>query len=160
ILPAYFGQGFKTALLVPLLLGGSVALPPPQRWDDLAKWVPNLSPTWISAVPSYLLAVLDKVRSGDGKKLEHSLRFIASSASYLPESVLRDLEGIVRVPILEFYGLREAGIMAANPVPPAKRKPGTAGIVPPGELAIRGQAGDLLAAGEVGEIVVRGPSVT
>src|SRR5262249_3506789 len=115
--------------------------------------------TWISAVPSYLLAVLDKVRSGDGEKLEHSLRFIASSASYLPESVLRELEGILRVPILEFYGLREAGIMAANPVPPAKRKPGTAGIVPAGELAIRGQAGDLLAAGEVGEIVVRGPSV-
>src|SRR6476620_10380443 len=50
--------------------------------------------------------------------------------------------------------------MAANPAPPLVRKPGTAGLAAPEEVAIRSQAGHLLGAGEVGEIVVRGPSVS
>jgi len=160
ILPAYYAQGLRSALFGPLLLGGSVALPATQYSDDLAEWIPDLGPTWFSAGPSYLLAALDRTRSKTGKRLEHSLRFILSSSSYLPESVRTELEGILGIPILEFYGLSEAGVMAANPAPPAKRKPGSAGIFISDELAIRGEAGNMLAAGEVGEIVVRGPSVT
>jgi acyl-CoA synthetase (AMP-forming)/AMP-acid ligase II/thioesterase domain-containing protein/acyl carrier protein len=159
ILPTYYAQGYKSALLVPLLLGSSVALPSSQDPDDLAEWFRELRPTWFSAGPTYLQALLDRLRS---KKtgLEHSLRFILSSSSYLPEPVRTELENRLEIPVLEFYGLSEAGVMAANPSPPAKRKPGTAGAIPSGELAIRDEAGNFLSAGEVGGIVVRGPSVT
>jgi oxalate---CoA ligase len=74
--------------------------------------------------------------------------------------VRTELEALLGIPILEFYGLSEAGIMAANPAPLAKRKPGTVGVIPPDELPIRSESGNILAVGEVGEIVVRGPSVT
>jgi len=144
---------------VPLLLGGSVALPTSQDPGDVAQWIGELRPTWFSAGPTYLRAMLDKIRAGDSK-LAHSLRFILSSSSYLPEFVRAELETLLGIPILEFYGLSEAGVMAANPMPPAKRKPGTVGVFPPDELAIRSEARNILGIGEVGEIVVRGPSVS
>ena len=95
-----------------------------------------------------------------GQKLQHSLRFILSSSSHLPETLRTELETTLGVPVLEFYGLSEAGVMAANPAPPARRKPGTAGLVARNELAIRSHDGDPAPVGEVGEIAVHGPSVT
>jgi len=159
ILPTYYAQGLKTSLLVPLLLGGSVALPAHPS-DDLAAWVTALNPTWFSAGPTYLRAALDRIQTSATKAMEHALRFIVSASAPLPQPVRVDLEAALRIPILECYGLSEAGLMAANPAPPQKRKSGTAGIPASGELAIRGQDGHFLPSGEVGEIVVRGPSVS
>jgi acyl-CoA synthetase (AMP-forming)/AMP-acid ligase II/acyl carrier protein len=158
-LPTYYAQGCKSALLVPLLLGGSVALPGTQSPDDITDWVKQVRATWFSAGPTYLQAVLDRLQSKE-LPVEHSLRFILSSSSYLPEPVRTELENILGIPILEFYGLSEAGVMAANPAPPLVRKPGTAGLVANDELAVRNEDGHLLDTGEVGEIVVRGPSVS
>lgn len=159
ILPTYYAAGLKTTLLAPLLLGESVALPATNHPENLSEWISDLRPTWFSATPSVLLAILDRL-SELPEKLEHSLRFVLSSSAYLPEAVRTELEAALGVPVLEFYGLSEAGIMAANPAPPAKRKPGTAGLVPRSELAIKDQDETLLPDGKIGEIVVRGPSVT
>jgi hypothetical protein len=71
-------------VLVPLLLGGSVALPAPQQSDGLAEWVLDLNPTWFSASPSYLQAAVDRIRSRGGGKLEHSLRFISLARPTFP----------------------------------------------------------------------------
>jgi acyl-CoA synthetase (AMP-forming)/AMP-acid ligase II/thioesterase domain-containing protein/acyl carrier protein len=160
LLPIHYAQGLKTALLVPLQLGGSVAIPALPDLDHPISWIADLSPTWFSASPTYLQALLDRLRGAGVEKPEHSLRFILSSSTYLPDKVRTELEAMLGIPILEFYGLSEAGIMAANPAPPAKRKPGTAGLPPPDELAIQDQDGRPLPVGQVGEIVVRGPSVT
>jgi oxalate---CoA ligase len=159
MLPLCYAQGFKSALVVPLLLGGSVALPSARNSEDLTGWMSDLQPTWFSAGPTLLQAVLRKLRAARGG-IEHSLRFILSSSAYLPEAVRAELETILGVPVLEFYGLSEAGLMAANPAPPAKRKPGTAGLIAANELAIKDQSGNLLPSGAIGEIVVHGPSVT
>jgi len=50
--------------------------------------------------------------------------------------------------------------MAANPLPPRVRKPGTVGIAAGPEVAIMDEAGTLLAHGNVGEVVIRGENVT
>ncbi len=50
--------------------------------------------------------------------------------------------------------------MAANPPPPHRRKPGTVGRFNEGELAVRDYAGNVAPMGEVGEIFIRGNSVT
>jgi acyl-CoA synthetase (AMP-forming)/AMP-acid ligase II len=49
--------------------------------------------------------------------------------------------------------------MASNPLPPAQRKPGSVGIAAGPEIAIMDAAGKLLAAGDMGEVVIRGPNV-
>lgn len=160
LLPVYYANGFKTSLVVPLLLGGSVAMPAMRQADDLMTWITGLRPTWFSANPAFLHALLDRLRAAPEIEPRHSLRFIISGSSYLPETVRTELEALLRIPILEFYALSEAGIMAANPAPPGKRKPGTGGLIPRNELAIRNPQGALLPVEEVGEIVVRGPSVS
>jgi acyl-CoA synthetase (AMP-forming)/AMP-acid ligase II len=50
--------------------------------------------------------------------------------------------------------------MSSNPLPPRARKPGSVGVAAGPEMAIMTADGGLLPPGGVGEIVIRGPSVT
>ena len=118
-----------------------------------------MRPTWFSAGPTFLQAVLDDLRSSQEPPPKHDLRFITSGSAHLPSRVRSELEGILKCPILEVYGISEAGVMAANPAPPAKRKPGTAGLIAKGELVIRDETGKSLSTGEIGEVFVGGPGL-
>jgi oxalate---CoA ligase len=160
VLPGYYGAAIKISLLAPLLLGGSVALPTARHMQDLAEWIPDLCPTWLWGNPTFFQAVLDKLRSRAGMKLTHSLRFVVSGTAHLPPTLREELEATLGVPVLQSYGMSEAGILAADPAPPLKRKPGTVGLISRDELTIVGPKGDLLPDGEVGEIVVHGPTVS
>ena len=160
ILPIYYNAGFKATLLVPLLIGCSVAMPTTTNPQEFDQWVEELRPTWLTAAPAFLQAVLDKVRVREGNPLKHSLRFVLSTASYLAEAVRIDLQAALGVPVVEFYGLCEAGMMTAPAIPPEKLKPGSVGRPPQGELAIRGDNGKFLPAGQTGQVVLTGPSVT
>jgi acyl-CoA synthetase (AMP-forming)/AMP-acid ligase II len=160
VLPGYYGAAIKISLLAPLLLGGSVALPTARHAQDLAEWIPDLCPTWLWGNPTFFQAVLDRLRSGAGTKLTHSLRFVVSGTAFLPPTLRAVLEETLGVPVLQSYGMSEAGILAADPAPPRKRKPGTVGLASRDELTIVGPEGDVLPDGEVGEIVVHGPTVS
>lgn len=160
ILPTYYAQGCQTGILIPLLLGGSVVIPDAGRFDRHGQWLTDLAPTWFSTGPTFLLGLLDALRSRGEVKLPHSLRFILSSSAHLPQRVRESVESELGVPVLEFYGLSEGGMMAANAPPPGRRKPGTVGRVPEGELVIRDDAGNTVKPGELGEIFISGPSVT
>jgi acyl-CoA synthetase (AMP-forming)/AMP-acid ligase II/thioesterase domain-containing protein/acyl carrier protein len=160
VLPGYYGAAIKISLLAPLLLGGSVGLPTARHAQDLAEWLPDLCPTWLWGNPTFFQAVLDRLRSGAGTKLTHSLRFVVSGTAFLPPTLRAVLEETLGVPVLQSYGMSEAGILAADPAPPRKRKPGTVGLASRDELTIVGPEGDLLPDGEVGEIVVHGPTVS
>jgi acyl-CoA synthetase (AMP-forming)/AMP-acid ligase II/thioesterase domain-containing protein/acyl carrier protein len=160
VLPGYYGAAIKISLLAPLLLGGSVGLPTTRHVQDLAEWVPDLCPTWLWGNPTFFQAVLDRLRSRAGTKPTHSLRFVVSGTTYLPPTLRAELEATLGVPVLQSYGMSEAGILAADPAPPLKRKPGTVGLISHDELTIVGPNGDLLPDGEVGEIVVHGPTVS
>jgi long-subunit acyl-CoA synthetase (AMP-forming)/acyl carrier protein len=74
---------------------------------------------------------------------------------------MEDLEGLFKVPVIEAYGMTEASHqIASNPLPPRKRKVGSVGVAAGPEVAIMADVARLLPAGEVGEIVIRGLSVT
>jgi acyl-CoA synthetase (AMP-forming)/AMP-acid ligase II/acyl carrier protein len=160
VLPGYYGAAIKISLLAPLLLGGSVGLPTARHAQDLAEWIADLCPTWLWGNPTFFQAVLDRLRSGAGTKLTHSLRFVVSGTAFLPPTLRAVLEETLGVPVLQSYGMSEAGILAADPGPPRKRKPGTVGLASRDELTIVGQEGGVLPDGEVGEIVVHGPTVS
>ena len=89
------------------------------------------------------------------------LRFIRSSSSAMPTQVIREIEEVFGAPLVESYGMTEAAHqMAANPLPPRVRKPGSVGIAAGPEIAIMDLDGNLLPVGETGEIVIRGENVT
>jgi acyl-CoA synthetase (AMP-forming)/AMP-acid ligase II/acyl carrier protein len=158
--PAYYAQGIKVNILTSLLLGGGVAIPTVPHPENIGEWISDLRPTWFLMNPTLAQAILKNLQSEPGESVDHSLRFIAVGAGFLADTVRMQLESILRVPVLEAYGLSEAGVMAANPAPPATHKPGTVGLISPGEVAIKDDRGGLLDSGAVGEIIVRGPSVS
>ncbi len=91
----------------------------------------------------------------------HPLRFIRSSSSAMPPQLILQLEEMFKAPLIESYGMTEASHqMASNPLPPLARKPGSVGRAAGPEVRIRGEEGQFMAPGEVGEIVIRGASVT
>jgi oxalate---CoA ligase len=163
IMPLHYNAGFKATLLVPLLAGCSVALPESAAPQDFESWVTELRPTWLTASPAFLQAVVDTLarRAADvpAPCFEHSLRFVLSTASYLSDAIRRDLERLLAVPVVEFYGLCEAGMMTAPMLRPGESKPGSAGRIPQDEVAIRSDTGRWLPAGEPGQVMLRGPSV-
>ena len=159
LVPLYYAQGLKQSIFVPILGGGSIAASDnPASHHDFLDRLGELAPTWFSAGPTHQRWILELAQKKPGSR--HSLRFIQSAAAHLPESVRRGLEQAFGVPVLEAYGLAEAGVVATNPMPPAMRKPGTVGPASPNEVMVVGAGGDRLAAGDVGEILVGGPSVT
>jgi acyl-CoA synthetase (AMP-forming)/AMP-acid ligase II len=82
--------------------------------QDLAEWIPDLCPTWLWGNPTFFQAVLDKLRSRAGMKLTHSLRFVVSGTAHLPPTLREELEATLGVPVLQSYGMSEAGILAAD----------------------------------------------
>ena len=78
-----------------------------------------------------------------------------------PPGYIAELEKVFNCPLIESYGMTEASHqMASNPLPPAKRIPGSVGIAAGPEVAIMDNDGQLLPPGAIGEVVIRGENVT
>ena len=74
---------------------------------------------------------------------------------------MQELEDAFGCPVIESYGMTEASHqMASNALPPGKRKPGAVGLPAGPKIAIMDEAGNILAQGEIGEVVIPGPNVT
>jgi len=124
------------------------------------EWFADARPSWYTAVPTMHQAILARARRNAAVTEAMQLRFVRSSSSSLPPQVMRDLETLFRCPVIESYGMTEAAHqMASNPLPPGERRAGSVGLAAGPDIAIMGDAGRLLAAGETGEVVIRGPNV-
>ena len=159
IMPIYYNAGFKATLLAPLLIGCSVALPDSPSPSDLERWVDDLRPTWLTSAPPFLQAVVERLGGAQASAPKHALRFVLSTASYLPDSTRRQLEELLATPVVEFYGMCEAGMMTAPALAAGESRAGSVGRIPEDELAIRGDDGSFLRPGQTGQIMLRGPSV-
>lgn len=160
VMPLYYAQGICNALLVQLILGASTAFPARRTAAEFCAWLGKFRPTWYSAGPTFHRAVLEHARAIPKGELRHALRFIQSGAAPLPPTVHDGLENIFGVPVLDTYGLSEAGNIAANSVAPQSRRRGTVGKAWPGEIALRGADGSIAERGGPGEILLRGAGVT
>jgi len=118
-------------------------------------------PTWYTAVPTMHQTILARAANNMDVIEANPLRFIRSSSSSMPPQVIAELERVFKTPLIESYGMTEAAHqMASSPLPPGKRIPGSVGMAAGPEVAIMDNSGNLLAAGEIGEIVIRGENVT
>ncbi|MET3132041.1 acyl-CoA synthetase (AMP-forming)/AMP-acid ligase II [Oxalobacteraceae bacterium GrIS 1.11] len=161
IMPLFHIHGLIAGILAPLSRGGSVACSPGFNALKFFGWLDEVSPTWYTAVPTMHQAILSRAGQNAAVIARAKLRFIRSSSASLPTRVLAELEEVFRAPVIEAYGMTEAAHqMACNPLPPARRKPGTVGLAGGPEVAIMDADGALLAAGAIGEIVVRGDNIT
>jgi len=161
VMPLFHIHGLVGVLLSSLSAGGSVICSAGFENDSFADLMKHRQPTWYSAVPTIHQSVLALAKERPEVATNDNLRLIRSSSSSLPPSVMAELEAVFKVPVIESYGMTEAAHqMASNPLPPAERKPGSVGVPAGPEMAIMDDDGGLLLAGQTGEIVIRGQSVT
>ena len=160
IMPLFHIHGLMAGVLAPLSAGGCVFCTPGFNALRFFAWMDESHPTWYTAVPTMHQAILGRAANNRDVIARHPLRFLRSSSSSMPPQVIVELEAAFHAPLIEAYGMTEASHqMASNPLH-AVRKPGGVGLAAGPEVAIMDDAGDLLPAGETGEIVIRGDNVT
>ena len=161
IMPLFHIHGLIAGVLSPLAAGSQVFCTPGFNALKFFGWMDEAKPTWYTAVPTMHQAILGRASRSADVIARNPLRFLRSSSSSIPPQVIRELEEVFHAPLIEAYGMTEATHqMCSNPLPPALRKPGTVGQAAGPEVAIMSEDGVLLARGETGEIVIRGPNVT
>ncbi len=161
IMPLFHIHGLIAAVLSSLAAGASIYCTPGFNALRVFGWFADAKPTWYTAVPTMHQAILARANRNRDIIAEMNLRFIRSSSSSLPPQVMAELEETFGCPVIESYGMTEAAHqMASNPLPPAARKPGSVGVAAGPDVAIMDEQNNLLAAGETGEVVIRGPNVT
>jgi acyl-CoA synthetase (AMP-forming)/AMP-acid ligase II len=161
IMPLFHIHGLIAGVLAPLAAGSQVFCTPGFNALKFYGWMDEARPTWYTAVPTMHQAIVARAPKNTDVIARHPLRFVRSSSSSMPPQVIQEIEAVFKAPLIESYGMTEAAHqMASNPLPPAVRKPGSVGVAAGPEVAIMGEDGSLLAAGEIGEIVIRGPNVT
>ena len=160
IMPLFHIHGLIGAVLSSLAAGASIACAPSFDALKFFRWFAESNPTWYTAVPTMHQAILGRAARNLEVIAAGRLRLIRSSSSSLPPSVMQDLEEVFGVPVLESYGMTEAAHqMASNPLPPGKRFAGSVGIASGPEIAIMDEAGNILKANDIGEVVIRGRDV-
>jgi len=159
VMPLFHVHGLVASTLSTLLSGGTVVVP--AKFNPLSFWrtVRDSRATWYSAVPTIHNLLLS--RAGDERPSgAEGLRFIRSCSAALPPEMMEKMERVFGAPVLEAYGMTEASHqMASNPQPPAARKPGSVGPGTGVQIGIMDEAGNLVAQGERGEVVIQGPNV-
>jgi acyl-CoA synthetase (AMP-forming)/AMP-acid ligase II len=161
IMPLFHIHGLIAGVLAPLSAGSQVFCTPGFNALKFFTWMDEAKPTWYTAVPTMHQAIVGRAKGNADVIARNPLRFLRSSSSSMPPQVIKELEEIFKAPLIEAYGMTEATHqMASNPLPPLVRKPGTVGLPAGPEVQIMGEDGSLLAANEVGEIVIKGPNVT
>ena len=160
LMPLFHIHGI-VSVLAALAAGGSVTCTPGFHAFRFFGWLEEARPTWFSAVPTMHQLILDRAARRQAVDAR-DLRFIRSSSAPLPPVVMQWLEQAFRVPVVEAYGMTEAAhLIAANPLPPLVRKPGSVGMPAGGiEVAVMDADGALLPANTLGEVVIRGDNVT
>ena len=161
IMPLFHIHGLIGAILASLAAGSEVLCTQGFEALKFFSWLKEFRPSWYTAVPTMHQTILARAARNQDAVSESRLRVIRSSSAALPPQVLEDLEQVFRAPVIESYGMTEAAHqMASNPLPPAVRKAGSVGVPAGPEMAVMDADGSVLASGDTGEVVIRGPSVT
>jgi acyl-CoA synthetase (AMP-forming)/AMP-acid ligase II len=156
-MPLFHVHGLLAGLLSPLSSGGSVIVSlrfsASEFWNDFIKYDAN----WYTAVPTMHQILLKNPIPSPLPKI----RFIRSCSSPLSPKVLLDLEKALKAPVLEAYAMTEAAHqMTSNPLPPAKRIPGSVGVGQGVEVRVLDDNGNEVPRESEGEICIRGENVT
>jgi malonyl-CoA/methylmalonyl-CoA synthetase len=153
-LPLFHVHGLGNGLHAWLLSGCRLRLL--ERFDHrtAAQEFSSFRPTVFFGVPAMYVRLLDlDAPIGKGARL-----FVCGSAP-LAAQTLEDFEKRFGQRILERYGMTEALMIASNPYF-GERRAGTVGLPMPGvSVEIRDASGNVVPAGEEGELYVRGPNV-
>jgi long-chain acyl-CoA synthetase len=157
-LPLFHVFGLTCSLNAGVLAGSLLTLIPRFDGGKALSVVERDGVTVFEGVPTMFSAMLHQPDAADRDM--SSLRLCVSGGSAMPVEVMRSFEETFGCIVLEGYGLSETSPVASFNHPHAERKPGSIGTPIRGvELRLVDDEGADVAAGEVGEIAIRGENV-
>ncbi|KYK36485.1 MAG: long-chain fatty acid--CoA ligase [Theionarchaea archaeon DG-70-1] len=137
-----------------------ILIPDPRNTKDILRNVENHKATMVPGVPAMYVNMLNYPRMKDYDL--SSVKYCFSGAAPMPVEVLEEFERVTGGLILEGFGMTETSpVTHINPMV-GERKVGSIGMPIPDTLAkvVDVETGEIeLAAGEVGELIVKGPQV-
>ncbi|MDP2854576.1 MAG: AMP-binding protein [Smithellaceae bacterium] len=158
VIPLFHSFGAAVNMLCPLCLGGAIVLMDRFTVESIFATIQKEQVTYLTAVPRLFMGMLfhDKLKEYNLS----SMRFGITGGSPMSPELFAEFEKHLGIQVLEGYGLTETSPCCIFTMPDKVQKPGSIGTVLPGVAAkVEDDAGGEVAAGVVGELVVRGDVV-
>lgn len=157
-LPLYHIYGFTMHCMVILHIGGeSVLVPNPRDLNSVVKAFQSHQLTGMVGLNTLFVAL---IRNSAFKALDFSsLRITTSGGMALADDTALSWKRVTGTQPVEGYGLTETSpVVTSND--PRNPRVGTIGVaLPETEVKVIGPEGNILSAGEAGELCVKGPQV-
>jgi acyl-CoA synthetase (AMP-forming)/AMP-acid ligase II len=164
VMPLSHGHGLIAGLLATLASGGAAYVPAAGRFSASTFWpeMTAASATWYTAVPTMHQILLSRAPAEYPVDHPVPLRFVRSCSAPMATAVADAVEATFHAPLIEAYGMTETTHQAtSNPLPDrGPRKPSSVGIATGVVLRIATLDGAPTAPGAIGEVQVKGPTVT
>jgi long-chain acyl-CoA synthetase len=158
ILPLFHVHGIVVGTLSPLLAGGRATVAGRFDPDTFFPRLESSRATYFSAVPTIytmLCGLPDEVKPDTT-----SVRFAISGSAPASAELLERFESRYGIAIGEGYGLSEGTCVSTVTPLAGPRRPGTVGLPLPGQtIRLIDAAGEPVAQGQAGEVVIKGPIV-
>ncbi|ASN06562.1 fatty acid--CoA ligase family protein [Virgibacillus necropolis] len=157
-LPMFHVFCLTVALNAPLMNGGTILIVPSFSPQEVFRIAKEHEATVFAGVPTMYNYLLQSI-SGNEESFS-GIRLCISGGASMPVALLKQFEQAFQMKVSEGYGLSEASpVTCFNPLDrPAK--PGSIGTsILNVENKVVDEFGEEVPAGEVGELIVRGPNV-
>ncbi|HEX5078205.1 MAG TPA: AMP-binding protein [Geminicoccaceae bacterium] len=163
VLPLHHTDGLTQGVTLALSAAATLHRPLRFRVDRLPALLDGIRAervTHLVTVPSVLALIANLGAEHDDCFAGEEFRFVISTAAYLDEGLWRRFEARFRAPMVNVYGLTESVCEALYCGPdPETRRVGTIGKPVDCEARIVTEAGEDVAPGETGELILRGDNI-
>ena len=158
VMPLFHPLGQTLVMNTAFMAGAAIVLQPKFDAAKTMQLIQEHSITYMAGVPGMYMALID-VDLGDSPA--NSLRYCLSYGGYLDESVIEAFESKFDALLLNSYGVSEAGPLVAACRIDRERKKDSVGFPLVGmEIRVLDESGEELGSNQVGELAIRGASVT
>lgn len=157
VLPMFHVFAFTTCILLPLWSGATISILESFQPKEVIETLLRDDITIFMGVPSMYVVLLEACKKNIAFP---KLRLAVSGGAALPVEIYRQSRELMKLPIVEGYGLTEASPAVAFNPPDGVQKEGSIGLpLPDTECKIIDEEDNELPTGEVGELAVRGGNV-
>lgn len=159
VAPFFHSYGLTVGMNLAIYSASTMVLLPKFSVQDVIKAISRYHPASFPGIPTMYLAIMRKV--GKRTRILQSVKFCISGAAPLPAKIQQDFEQMSGGKLVEGYGLSEASpVTHCNPLTEARIN-GSIGLPLSNidAMIMDSSTGRALPAGEIGEIMVKGPNI-
>jgi long-chain acyl-CoA synthetase len=161
VLPMFHVYGLTTGLIGAVCSGASIVLATRFQPRETIELIRRHRPTLLLLVPAICHAISDALERDDAPSRLDGVKLCVSGAAPMPQDIAQRFTRLTGVPVIEGYGLTEAGPVTHVNLP-GKPRAGSIGLPLP-DTRVRvvdlEQGQRDVPGGEAGEMLIAGPQV-